>query len=698
MSTIPSPPTVAEVPVMTHLHGAVIEDEYGWMLDVASDSMRSHLTAERAHADAQLRVLSPLAEVIAREMSSRHVDGHPAPATRNGRWWYFTRRPEGQSHLQYWRSRTDPAIVEEHAQLLIDGNVIARELGGFALGPFRTSPNDRYLAFGVDAVGNERFTIMFRDLDVGGMLDDRLLNTHYTCAWLANSAAVIYTTADHVNRPHRVWRHRLGTKQAEDELLFEDNDPGVWLTVGSTRSGEIVFIRGASHTSTEFHLLDANDPRGRPELVRARAAGVYYEIDHQRGSHGGTLYVLHNTNGPNFELATATRRDPSNWLTILPHSDVQRLHWVTIFDSAIVLYARESGRTGLLRVDADGTVVGRHFSEPGATISPASNPDYSANSFRYSYTSPTTPTSIRSLDLRDGTTSTIDTMTVGPALDGTAYQPSDYVAEELWATSHDGTEVPITVVHRRDMPPDGQHGCVLYAYGAYERTADMGFSVNRLSLLDRGIGYAVAHVRGGGELGKRWHEAGRRGEKRKSIDDYLACARLLLERRYAAPGGIVGRSSSAGAIVIGAAMNSAPEIFAGVVLTAPFVDPLTSLLDPQRPLTVAEWEELGNPLDDAEAFASIRSYSPYENIREVRYPPVLALAGDEDARVSIAEPARWIARLRSRASGGPFVLLPEFGSGHRGLVGRRERLTKDALVTAWIVRCAAQVGSRSTSA
>jgi oligopeptidase B len=691
-------PQPKAVPSARTYHGMTLADEYAWMLETDSGEMRDHLAAERAFTLSQLSGIQALRDTVLAEMRSRHVSGHPTAPTRNGAWWYFTRRPEGAGHLQYWRRRagSEPGVptgkaLDEGAQLILDGNAVRAELGGFSLGAFRPSPDHMMLAFGVDATGNERFTLMFRDLTSGELLPDRLTSCHYTCVWSADGTRVLYTTADERNRPYRVWRHVLGTPQAADELVLEEPDPSVWLTVGSMRSGDYLFIRGAASTSTEYHLLDAHDPDARPSLVRAREAGTYYEVDHQRTPAGdGLLYILHNRHGANFELATARLEAVTQWRTVIPHRDDRRLHWAMAFRQGVVVYARTRGRTGLIVLDADGTQRLIEFDEPGVVVSPASNPDYVATAFRISYTSPVTPPSVRSVDLATGASTAIDQMPVGPAPSGRPYDPGEYVSCELWAPGTDGTSIPVSLVQRKDLPADRAHPCVLYAYGAYERAADMGFSANRLSLLDRGFIYAVAHVRGGGELGKQWHEGGRLAAKQNSLNDYLACATFLIREGRTARGLIIGRGSSAGGLVIGGALNIDPGMFGGVVLAAPFVDPLTSLLDPGRALTVPEWDELGNPIDDPEAFARIRSYSPYENVTADRYPPVLAIAGAQDARVSIAEPARWIARLRARASGGPFLMLPESDTGHRGPTGRQEVLTRDALVTAWIIDVAAK--------
>lgn len=673
-------------------HGRALIDEYAWMLDVSSDEMQRHLGRERDYALAELNGVRALQHEIRDELDVRHVDAPIAP-TAYGDWWYFTRRPKGADHRQYLRRRVGPGDslpvgdeLDRDGEVILDGNEIQAQLGGFSLGAFRPSPDHTMLAFGVDATGNERFTLMFRDLTSGKVLEDRLTSCHYTCVWFADGSRLLYTTGDALNRPHRVWQHVLGTPQDEDELLHEDTDPGVWLTVGTTRSGSYLFIRSVAGSSTEHQLIGADDAAARPIVVLPRTHGIYYEVDHQRTPTGqDLLYILNNRNGPNFEVARASVEAPSTWHTVVPHRDDRRLHWVMAFQQHVVVHARERNRTGFIIIDTEGIKRTIGFDEGGAILSPASNPEFDSTTLRVSHTSPITPPSIRSIDLRTGESVTVEEMPVGPALDGRRYDPGDYVATSLSAPAADGELIPISLVGRADLPEGRPQPCVLYAYGAYERVADMTFSVNRLALLDRGFRYAVAHVRGGGELGKRWHEHGRRAEKQNSIDDYLAAVKFLIDEGWTSRGLVVGRSSSAGGLVIGAALNATPESFGAVVLTAPFVDPLTSLLDSSRPLTVPEWDELGNPVEDAELFDIIQSYSPYENIAPNSYPPALVISGAEDVRVSIAEPARWIARLRDRATGGPFVLLPEIHTGHRGARGRQQVLDRDALVSAWIV-------------
>lgn len=685
---------------MSKWHGIALCDDYHWMLDTESSHFGEHLANEQRYAATQLRDDESLQKTIAAEILSRRVSDSPSSPTRNGPWWYFTRKPAGLDYLQYWRS---PVVSADHntasqtsldqAQMLIDGNLIQQEYGNFSLGPFRPNPQHSILAFGIDISGDERFDISFKHLDANEILPDRIELAHYTCAWFADGLTLLYVTADELNRPNKVWKHHLGSSQAEDELLLEEADPRVWLTVGATRSGDYLFVRGAATTSTEYHLIDAHDVNAKPFVVRRREIDLYYEVDHRRQTDGKQhLCILNNRSGPNFELAMADINDPDDWVTLIEHNEVRRLHWAMAFNKGIVVYARTGGHTLLLLVDNQLKVREVEFDKPGAIVSPASNPWYETDSFRVSYTSPTTPPSIATINLRDGAMSVIDQMPVGPSLDGCQYSPDDYVAEELLACGDDDVQIPITLVRRADLAPGTPRPCVLYAYGAYERSADMGFSVNRLSLLDRGFTYAVAHVRGGGELGKDWHRQGQLAKKMNSINDYLACARHLCEQGFTSPGLIVGRSSSAGGIVIGAALNFDPDLFGAVVLTAPFVDPLNSLLDPSRYLTVPEWEELGNPVEDVEAFKSILSYSPYENIVAQDYPPVLAIAGTEDVRVSIAEPARWISRLRATATGGPFILLPEFGTGHRGPSASASILERDALTTAWILRVMANAG------
>lgn len=694
---LPAPPRADRRPTAATYHGVRLEDDYAWMHDVTSPEVVEHLAQEARYARAVLEPLDPLRERLARELHARTTGRAPVPPTRHGPYWYYTRRPDGHAHLQYLRapaaSWDGQAPVPEHLpgeRTILDGTAVEAELGGFSLGAFRISPSHRYLAYGVDPTGRERFVVRVKDLAEDRVLPDVLTGCHYTCAFAQDERHLFYARSDERNRPSTVWRHVLGTSQDEDVLVHADDDPGVWLTVGSTRSGRYVVLRGGASDSTEIRLVDAAAPTSEPRVVRPRVPGAYYDVDHQVRDGEDVLWVLHNLDGPDFALAR-TRLGSAALETVLPHTPGRRLHGVMAFDRHVVVHHRTDGLPGFVVIDPDDTVHDIPHHDDVEVVTPASNPDPGASAFRFMATSPVTPPSVRTADLVTREVRTVAGMDVGAGPDGAPYDPDDHVVRRVWATSADGTRVPMTVVRRRDRVGRADP-VVLYGYGSYERTADVGFSAHRLSLLDRGVSYAVAHVRGGGELGKHWHAGGRGLAKPNAIADYLACARQLVADGTTTRGAVVARSSSAGGIVVGAALNQDPALFAGAVLTAPFVDPLTDLLDPERELTVPEWSELGNPLDDPAAFRCILGYSPYENVAPVPYPPVLAIAGTQDARVRVSEPARWVARLRERAEGGPFVLLPDPTSGHRGPRTQAAAVERDALVTAWILGVVGRAG------
>jgi oligopeptidase B len=401
------------------------------------------------------------------------------------------------------------------------------------------------------------------------------------------------------------------------------------------------------------------------------------------------LLILHNDHAENFELAWATLSDRMAWVPLIPHRDDTRLLGVDAFADHLVIHLRQNGLTGLRVLRADGSQHEIAFPEPVYRVSPGANPEYGARSYRLGYGSLVTPDSVYDCDTGTGELTLLRRRPVLPLPGGAEYNPADYEQHRLWATAPDGTRVPVSVVCRAGTPRDGRAPFVLYGYGSYEASIDPGFSIPRLSLLDRGFGYAIAHIRGGGELGRRWYDDGKMLRKINTFTDFVACARHLVSEGWTSPQRLVARGGSAGGLLVGAALNLAPDAYGAVVAQVPFVDPLTSILDPSLPLTVTEWEEWGDPLHDPEVYRYMKSYSPYENVATDRpYPPVLAVTSLNDTRVLYTEPAKWIARLQAEASGGPFLLRTEMVAGHGGRSGRYDAWHEEALVLAWIAATA----------
>jgi oligopeptidase B len=491
-----------------------------------------------------------------------------------------------------------------------------------------------------------------------------------------------------------VWRHMVGTPAAEDVIVYEEPDEKFRVGVGLTRSERYLCISVASSVTSEVRLLDAARPEGEFTVVAPRRQGVEYEVEHQIGADGtDRLLILHNDHAENFELAAAPLADPASWTPIIAHREDTRLLGVDAFAEYLAVYFRRDGLTGLRIIHGDDTDYEVAFPEPVYSVAPAANPEYSSRLFRLGYVSLVTPDSIYDCDMASGDLTLLKRQPVLALPGGQEYRADDYAQYREWATASDGTKIPISLVCRKGTPRDGGSPFLLYGYGSYEISMDPQFSISRLSLLDRGFGYAIAHIRGGGEMGRRWYEDGKLTRKINTFTDFVACAEHLVDQGWTTPLRLIARGGSAGGLLMGAAANIAPQGFGGMVAQVPFVDALTSILDPSLPLTVTEWEEWGDPLHDPQVYAYMKSYSPYENVTGQTYPPILAVTSLNDTRVLYSEPAKWIARLQAEGKGGPFLLRTEMVAGHGGRSGRYDKWHEEALILAWIVTTAGAAAS-----
>jgi oligopeptidase B len=562
-------------------------------------------------------------------------------------------------------------------EVLLDGNALAEGKDFFALGTFDVSPDGNWLAYSTDFDGDERFTLKVKDLRTSEVLTDEVPDTFYGSAWSADASTLFYITVDEAWRPYRIWRHAVGQPAADDVLVYEEADERFWVGVELTRSEKFILVEVQSKVTSEVRVIAADNPAAEPAIIAERRQGVEYSVEH----HGHRFLILHNDHAEDFALAYTSADTPGEWIELIPHQPGTRLESVAAFARHIVISVRREGLTGL-RVMADGSTdsYDMEFPEPLYSVSLAGNPEYDTSSVRISYTSMVTPDSVYDVDL---VTRAMTLRKQKPVLGG--YNPDDYEQFREWATADDGTRIPISLVARKGTPRDGTAPLVLYGYGSYEHSVDPYFSIARLSLLDRGVVYAIAHIRGGGEMGRRWYENGKMLAKKNTFTDFVACAQALVKSSWTSADRLVARGGSAGGLLMGAVANLAPDAFAGIVAQVPFVDPLTSILDPSLPLTVTEWEEWGNPLESAEVYAYMKSYSPYENVTKTRYPAILAVTSLNDTRVLYHEPAKWIARLRSVAPDGSYLLKTEMGAGHGGPSGRYDSWKEEAFVTAWIL-------------
>jgi oligopeptidase B len=699
---VAAPPAVARIPAERTHHGDTVIDEYAWLADKENPETMAFLDAENAYTQAMTADQAPLRSAIFDEIKARTQESDLSVPARKDGWWYYSRTVEGKQYALHCRRvvRPDdsgPPLTGDGGpldgeEILLDGNELAAGQEFFSLGTFDVSPDGRLLAYSTDFAGSERFTMRVKDLASGETAADEIPGTFYGSAWSADASALFYVTVDEAWRPYRVWRHVIGTPADTDVVVFEEADERFWVGVRLTRSERFLVISAASKLTSEVWLLDARHPAGQPAVVAPRRQGVEYEVEHQVTADGADrLLILHNDHAENFELAWATLTAPATWTPLVAHRDDTRLLGVDAFADHLVLYLRHDGLTGLRVLRAAGTPFEIAFPEPVYRVSPGANPEYSARSYRLGYGSLVTPDSVYDCDTQTGELTLLRRRPVLPLPGGAEYDPADYEQHRLWATAPDGTRVPISLVCRAGTPRDGRAPFVLYGYGSYEISIDPGFSIPRLSLLDRGFGYAIAHIRGGGELGRRWYDDGKMLHKINTFTDFVACARHLVSEGWTSPRRLVARGGSAGGLLVGAALNLAPDAFGAAVAQVPFVDALTSILDPSLPLTVTEWEEWGDPLHDPEVYRYMRSYSPYENVATDRpYPPVLAVTSLNDTRVLYTEPAKWIARLQAGAPGGPFLLKTEMAAGHGGRSGRYDAWHEEAMVLAWIVATAAR--------
>ncbi|PZF88443.1 S9 family peptidase [Micromonospora deserti] len=692
MTTETPVPAAKRVPTERTHHGDTVVDEYAWLAAKDDPATIAHLTAENAYTEARTAHLEGLRAALFEETRRRTQETDLSVPSRKGGYWYYTRTVEGQQYGVHCRravrpGETDPPVSADGAPLdgeevLLDGNLLAEGHDFFALGAFDVSPDGRWLAYSTDFSGDERFTLRVKDLSTGELLPDEVPGTFYGTAWSADASVLFYVTVDDAWRPNRVWRHTLGTPSSEDVVVHQEDDERFWIGVELTRSEKFILIDIHSKITSEVLVIPANNPTGAPASVASRRQGVEYTVEH----HGHRFLILHNDGAEDFALAYTSADAPGDWVPLIEHSPGTRLEAVDAFADHLVVSLRANGLTGLRVLPVGGgDPYDIDFPEPLYSVGLDANPEYRTGQLRLRYTSLVTPDSVYDYDLVTRRLVLRRQKPVLPGPDGRPYDPADYEQHRDWALADDGTRVPISLVCRKDTPRDGSAPCVIYGYGSYEASMDPWFSIARLSLLDRGVIFAVAHIRGGGELGRRWYDQGKLLAKKNTFTDFVACARHLVKAGWTASDRLVARGASAGGLLMGAVANIAPDAFAGIVAQVPFVDALTSILDPSLPLTVTEWEEWGNPLDDPEVYAYMRSYTPYENVRAVDYPAILAVTSLNDTRVLYHEPAKWIARLRAVAPQGDYLLKTEMGAGHGGPSGRYDAWREEAFINAWVL-------------
>jgi oligopeptidase B len=670
----PGPPIAKLVPKEITVHGDTRVDPYFWLRDRKNPDTIAYLEAENQYTSAQMKDTESLQERLYSEMLGRIKQTDLSVPLKRDDYFYYTRTEEGKQYGIHCRKH---GTLDASEQILLDGNVLAEGRKYFRVGNFSVSPNHRLLAYSVDFEGDEAYTIRVKDLVSGELLADQIANTYYSLEWANDNATFFYTVLDSALRPHKIFRHTLGV--AEDPLVYHETDERFTVALSKTRSRAYIFIDIASPVTSEVRYLSTDQPNAEFRVLLPRIQDVEYDVTH----HGDSFFIRINDSAKTFRVVEAPVKDPSkaNWREAIPGREGITVESVTAFEDYLVTEQRDHG---LVEIHIRNFHTGREhaidFGEPVYFAAVGANAEYATRLLRFNYTSLVTPASVFDYDME---TRERRLMKQQDVLGG--YDPALYQSERIYATAPDGVQVPISLVYKKGFLRDGSAPMLLYGYGSYGISIDATFASDRLSLLDRGFVFAIAHIRGGGDMGKPWHEDGRMLKKKNTFTDFIACAERLAAEKYTSADRLAIMGGSAGGLLMGAVINMRPELFGAVVAMVPFVDSLNTALDASLPLTVGEYEEFGNP-NEKVYYDYMKSYAPYENITAQAYPTILITAGLNDPRVSYWEPAKWAAKLRALKTDDHLLLLKtNLGSGHFGPSGRYEHLKETALHYAFIL-------------
>lgn len=665
-------PVAARKPSARTVHGITLTDNYAWLRDpnypkVADPEILDYLNAENAYFEAAMAPHAPLVETIFQEMKGRIKEDDQSVPAKDGDHLYWRAFETGGQYRKWWRK----PVAGGPDELILDEPALAAGKEYFRLGALTISEDGRFMAYSVDDNGGERYTVHVRDLATGEMLPDTVAGTMGALVWNADASAFLYGQVNDQWRIDTIKLHVMGTPTADDVVIYHEDDIGFQCGVGMTHDRQWIVVAAGDNTTSEVRLLPADNPRADPILVRARKAGVEYDVD----THGDTLFITTNDTDTNFRLVTAPISAPGEWTErIAPKRDFY-LTDVSVFADFFVVEGRENGLDQVEIHSYDGSSVKRiPFPESSYCAGLDENPEYKVDRLRLSYESMVSPSLIEDYDLETGTRATLKTLEIP-----SGYDKSKYATERLMIPARDGTAIPVSIVYAKDFPKDGTRPLYLYGYGAYGIAIPPGFSTGRLSLLDRGFAFAIAHIRGGDDLGQQWQLDGKLEKRWNAFHDFVDVAKGLVDRGYTAAGKICAAGGSAGGELMGVVVNTNAELWGAVAAHVPFVDVLNTMLDDTLPLTPGEWPEWGNPITDKAAFDLIQSYSPYDNVTAQGYPPMLITGGLNDPRVTYWEPAKWAARLRATKTDDNILLLKtNMGAGHGGKSGRFESLRETA--------------------
>ncbi len=714
---MPTPPRAEKRPFPITRHGDTRIDPYYWLMDRANDDVLAHLRAENDYLASELAPLKALEEELFLEIKSRVEETDISVPVRKGNWWYFERTREGLNYPISSRVPTegddltppniDPLTTLPGEQVILDENVEAGDSDFLSVGVLALSPDESWVAVGTDFDGDERHHVTVRPLSGQDPIQEELDDVYYGFAWATDSRHFFYTRVDDAMRPWQLWRHELGTPASSDVLVIEESDPQYNVSVGRSRDDQMIVVMMNSSMTSEVRFVKADDPTAQLRVLEERRQGIEYGVEHFTDERGrGWWLKVTNEGATDFRLLARPVDGDDEWREIIPERAGSRLDGIDAFQNFLAISVRENGCAALRLVsllhgddpfgadliERSRLVEGGVFPD---TVAISANPNFETSQVRVMITSLTTPRLVADVVVDTGEVIVRKQQQV---LGG--YEESQYVTGRLWVEASDRVQIPVSVVARRDLVTVREDGALeakapapllLYGYGSYEISIDPTFSSLRLSLLDRGIIFVIAHIRGGGEMGRSWYEMGRLAQKPTTFSDFVAVSRFLVDQGWTSPSQLAARGGSAGGLLMGAVMNLAPELYRAIVAEVPFVDVVTTMLDESLPLTAGEWEEWGNPDASATSYRTMKSYSPYDNVREavdgapVAYPHLYASGGLNDSRVGFWEPAKWVLRLRDANPDNHALLKTEMGAGHGGPSGRYDAWRDEAQVLAWVL-------------
>jgi len=671
------PPIAKKIPKESTIHGHKRVDDYFWIREKSNPEVIDYLKAENEYTDKIMKHTEGLQKELYKEMKGRIKETDMSVPAKMGNYYYYTRTEEGKQYAIYCRKK---GSLDSEEEIILDENKLAEGHAYFQLGIFRASPDQKLLAYSVDTDGSEDYTIYIKNLETGELLSEQISNTYYSFEWANDNKTFFYSVLDETKRPYKAYRHKLGTDPKEDVMVFHEPDGKFTLGMYKTRTKKYIMIDLESKITTEIHYMDADKPESEFKVVEPRKTGLEYSLHH----HPDAFYIVTNENALNFKLMKTPISDPSkkNWEEVIPHSDTIMLEGIDLFKDYMVVYQREDGLEKMLITDfKKDTEHFITFPEETYSLRGGSNPEFDTHIIRYSYSSLVTPDSVFDYDME---AQTQELKKEREVLGG--YKKEEYETKRIFAEALDKKKIPISLVYKKDLFKKGTPAPLfLHGYGSYGFSYDPNFSSSTLSFLDRGFVYAIAHIRGGGEMGRCWYEEGKCLDKKNTFTDFIACAEHLIKEKYTNPDLLVIEGGSAGGLLMGAVTNMRPDLFKAVVANVPFVDVTNTMLDPTIPLTVNEYEEWGNP-NEKKNYEYILSYSPYDNVEKKEYPNILVLGGLNDPRVPYWEPAKWVAKLRDMKTDNNVLLLKtNMGAGHGGSSGRYDFLKEIAFRYAFVL-------------